>query len=915
MRIKFLVAIILASLPQFAISGGLPPAEALLHMKPAVGFRVDLVACEPEIRQPVTMSFDSRGRLWVIQYLQYPNPAGLKAVKADQYLRTTYDRVPEPPPKGPRGADRITICEDTDGDGRMDKFKDFVVGLNLASGMALAPDGVYVLQAPYLLFYPDRNHDDIPDGNPEVLLTGFGMEDAHAVANSLIWGPDGWLYGAQGSTVTANIRGITFQQGVWRYHPRTRRFELFAEGGGNIWGLDFDRHGNLFAGTNWGGFAMMHVVQGGYYVKGFEKHGPLHNPYAFGYFDHVPYKDFRGGHVTCGGIIYQGGAFPKEFDGAYIAANLLSNAIHWHKLIPYKSTFKAEFGGELLTTDDICFRPIDCTVGPDGALYVADWYDKRANHVDPVDDWDKSTGRIYRVAPIRSRKSNSNGSGFPTETEGHHSFGIKVYGDDLGLLQSDPGIPKKMHQLAVRETDPNARCQFAATARRLPVSVCRRVLSGLLKHEEDADDPFIPLMIWWAFEAKINEDRLNAIGIFSDTGIWNNRIVREHLIERVARRFAAAGTADDWQSCAAFLLLAPSPADRDRIWSGVELGTVGRSFQKTPQAMAQIFDQDMLRSPQSSIMTRLALRFQRPGAFERLSKTLAADQTPDAEKQVVIAALAQMNSPATLAILNSALDFKLSESTRIKLISSLERSGDPGIATRLLDEFMRGSSKLRGQAIASLLARPSWAMQLLDAIDVGAIPQSAISDAGLQKLAGFRDAALTARVEKRWGKIKPPSPGEVKARIHGVCVTVRMAKGDRERGHGLFKENCGNCHKLFGEGNAVGPELTGLDRRNLDFLVSNVVEPSAIIRKEFTAHIVSTTDGRVLTGLIAEQSADAVTLLDAKNQKIVLPRSEIESIRASEVSLMPEKLLDKFDHQQLRDLFAYLQSDVPPMKK
>src|SRR6185436_15713404 len=147
------------------------------------------------------------------------------------YLRTRYDRLPDPPPTGPKGEDRISILEDTNGDGRADTTKVFISDLNLASGMALGYGGVFVVQPPYLLFYADRDGDDIPDGPPRVLLTGFGMEDAHAFANSLTWGPDGWLYGAQGSTVTANIRGIGFQQGIWRYHFRTDRFELFAEGG------------------------------------------------------------------------------------------------------------------------------------------------------------------------------------------------------------------------------------------------------------------------------------------------------------------------------------------------------------------------------------------------------------------------------------------------------------------------------------------------------------------------------------------------------------------------------------------------------------------------------------------------------------------------------------------------------------
>ena len=218
-----------------------PPRDALKTFTIADGLEMRLVASEPLIRQPLSISFDDRGRMWLLQYIQYPNPEGLKPVAVDEYLRTKYDRRPDPPPKGPRGHDIIAILEDTNGDGVMDRARPFLTGLNLASGMALGYGGVFVVQPPYLLFYRDANGDDIPDGDPEVLLTGFGMEDAHAFANSLTWGPDGWLYGAQGSTVTANIRGIEFQQGIWRYHPRTKEFELFAEGGGNTWGIDFDR--------------------------------------------------------------------------------------------------------------------------------------------------------------------------------------------------------------------------------------------------------------------------------------------------------------------------------------------------------------------------------------------------------------------------------------------------------------------------------------------------------------------------------------------------------------------------------------------------------------------------------------------------------------------------------------------------
>src|SRR4051812_370841 len=377
--------------PQGARPQGHPPAEAAGKMTPADGFAVRLVAAEPEVRQPVAIDFDDRGRLWVIQYLQYPNPEGLKRVKVDRYSRTVYDRLPEPPPRGPKGDDRLTILLG-------DKTRDFVSGLNLASGFAFGHGGVFVLQAPYLLFYPDRDGDDVPDDDPDVLLEGFGIQDAHSVANSLTWGPDGWLYGCQGSTVTARVRGIEFQQGVWRYHPLTRRFELFCEGGGNSWGLDFDRAGNLLYSTNHGGFVLLHGVQGGYYWKSFGKHGPLHNPHAYGYFDHAAHENFTGGHVTVGGLVYRGDALPARFRDRYVGADLLGHNVYWHEIIAAGSTFRTRHSGTLLRSNDTWFAPSDVVAGPDGAVYVADWHDKRTAHPDPDADWDRSNGRIYRIA-------------------------------------------------------------------------------------------------------------------------------------------------------------------------------------------------------------------------------------------------------------------------------------------------------------------------------------------------------------------------------------------------------------------------------------------------------------------------------------------------------------------------------------
>ncbi len=379
---------------------GYPPDQAAAKMTVAEGLEVNLVASEPDVTQCILVKCDDRGRLWTIQYLQYPNPAGLERVKVDRYSRTVYDRVPKPPPHGPRGADKITILTDTDRDGRADQFHDFVDGLNLTTGLAFGHGGVYVIQVPYLLFYPDRDRDDVPDSEPQVLLSGFGMEDAQSLANHLTWGPDGWLYGLNGSTTTCNIRGIEFQQGAWRYHPLTDQFELFCEGGGNLYGLTFDDNGEMYYCSNAGLFVQ--AVQGGYYYKSFDKHGPLHNPYAYHWFGQTEYDQTPLGPPT-GGTIYLGDTFPAHFRGRFVSGNFLNHTASWWTLVPDGRKVRAKFEGILVDSHDTWFGATDLCLGPGGEMYFSDFHDARNSHPDPDAAWDRTNGRIYRLAAAGTR--------------------------------------------------------------------------------------------------------------------------------------------------------------------------------------------------------------------------------------------------------------------------------------------------------------------------------------------------------------------------------------------------------------------------------------------------------------------------------------------------------------------------------
>ena len=378
------------------------PEDAVKGFSYPADLAFELVLSEPEIIQPLQVSFDHRGRLWVVQYHQYPYPEGLKITSMDNHTRVQFDKVPAAPPEGARGADKITFFEDTDGDGKYDKATDAIAGLNIATGVALGRDKVWVLNPPYLLAYPDSDGDGIPNGEPEIHLEGFGLEDTHAVANSLTWGPDGWLYGAQGSTTTAKInsavsQNVSFQgQAIWRYHPESLVFEVFSEGGGNnAFNVEIDSKGRIFSGSNGYGRGP-YYKQGAYYIKSWGKHGPLTNPYAFGYLPNMPLEGEKK-RFTHSLIKYEGGVLPEKYHDKMFALNPLHNFVQLTGFRESGSSFKNVDEEIVLATDDKWFRPVDVKLGPDGAIYICDWYDSRLSHVDPRDTWHKSSGRIYRL--------------------------------------------------------------------------------------------------------------------------------------------------------------------------------------------------------------------------------------------------------------------------------------------------------------------------------------------------------------------------------------------------------------------------------------------------------------------------------------------------------------------------------------
>lgn len=366
--------------------------QAVAKMTVPDGFEVKLFAAEPDITQPMAFCWDDRGRLWVAENRDYE--ARQKGFSAS-------------------GDSRIVILEDTDGDGRMDTRKVFLEGIPFPAAIAVGFDGLWLGAPPNLLFVPDRDRDDRADADIEVRLTGWGIQDRHETLNSLMWGPDGWLYGCQGYATRSNVgkpadggrvfkAGETFPEnlavrnpqyidgGVWRYHPTKDRFEVVAHGFSNPWGLDFDDHGQMFI-TACVIPHLWHVIPGGIYHRQGGKHI---NPHV--YADLTTIADHRHKSAHGGARIYLADEFPRAYRNRIFMANIHEHALLTDVLEPKGSGFIGRHGDDALLANDPQWVGFSVELGPDGAVYLLDWHDA---DICGVQVNSKDTGRIYRFAP------------------------------------------------------------------------------------------------------------------------------------------------------------------------------------------------------------------------------------------------------------------------------------------------------------------------------------------------------------------------------------------------------------------------------------------------------------------------------------------------------------------------------------
>jgi putative membrane-bound dehydrogenase-like protein len=357
-----------------ATTQSVPAAAAAKKMTLPPGFSAQVVAAEPDVVQPIAYAIDDRGRLWVVENTNYPDCPGV--------------------PK-----DKILIFEDTNGDGKADKRTVFFDKLTFASGIALGHGGVWIGAPPNLLFIPMKDGEDHPAGEPQVVLDGWGNEDTHETLNDFTWGPDGWLYGTQG-VYTNSLVGkpgtpsdgrVPINAGVWRYHPTKKIFELYAEGASNQWGVDWDDWGQAYFEA----CVISHMwqcIQGARYHR---QSGSHFN--KFTYEDIQTIADFEyEKRAYCGAMIYLGGQWPQEFRNTFFFHDIHMNKLRNEKLVRAGSGMKAEKYMDFMYSNDPWYRGLSPQYGPDGSVFVNDWYDKVPCHQQRVFT-DRSNGRLYKL--------------------------------------------------------------------------------------------------------------------------------------------------------------------------------------------------------------------------------------------------------------------------------------------------------------------------------------------------------------------------------------------------------------------------------------------------------------------------------------------------------------------------------------
>ena len=944
----------------------LTPDKAVESMTLLDGFKVDAWASEPMMTQPMAFAWDDRGRLWIAENRDYESRGTGFSASGDSRILiledTDRDGVADSRKVFLEGiAFPAAIAIGFDG-----------LFLGAPPHLLFVPDRDHDDVADMddieirLTGWGIRDRHETINSlhwGPDGWL--YGLE-GFATPSKIRKPTEAARLYRHNDPFPADLlehEGVDIDGGVWRYHPTKARFEVVAHGFSNPWGIDYDAKGQLFISACVIPHAF-HVIPGGIYHRQGGRH---FNPYV--YSDIQTIVDHRHRSAHGGARVYQSDAFPEEHRGRLFMANIHEHAVLTDVLERQGSGYVASHGDDFLLANNAQWIGFSIEIGPDGAVYVLDWHDA---DICGKDVHDKDTGRVFRISPTNSQAENFEGryddlaamsderlAEFQLSESDWHARRARVilqhratqraiepaaagrlqsiYQNETnpdfrlramwslhvtGLLEAaeleeslqdgdeyvrawavqlltEDGMPSaaalnRFAEMAREDESPAVRKYLAAALQRLDQDARWDIAEGLVARAEDAEDHNIPKLIWFGIEPLVEADPDRALALAGGSEI-------PMAVEHIARR---AVDADELETLIAHL--PEYPAVQVDLLEGMRAGLEGRTDIEPPANWADVYPRLQRRAQTASLALEISGLFGDAEATRQMLVALNDASASIDQRRSAISGLAARQQEELIEMLPALLD---EPALRIDAIRAIAAYDAEPLGETLLQRYESFDAAERQEAVQTMASRSVYGWQLTEALKSETLTKADVPAYIARQL---RRVVGNGFVEV-WGPIDDISADKAAlyTRYTALLTDEAIAGADAQNGREVYVRTCGACHTMYGEGGTLGPDITGSNRGNLDYLLSNILSPSEVIQDDYRAVVVTTHDGRTYLGNVAAENDRQLTLRVVGQDAVVINKSDIESREVTPASMMPEGLLGPLSDDEVLNLIAYLQSEEP----
>lgn len=754
--------------------------------------------------------------------------------------------------------------------------------------------------------------------------------------------------------------GVDINGGVWRYHPTKRKFEVVAHGFSNPWGIDYDAKGQLFI-TACVIPHLWHVVPGGIYHR---QGGQHFNPYVYNDIKTIADHSHRSAHG--GARIYLSDAFPSSERGKIFMANIHEHGILSDELVPKGSGFSGKHSDDFLMANNAQWVGFSMEIGPEGGMYILDWHDADICGSDVLNS---ETGRIFRVMPKNSLAENWKGryddlnklsdaelAALQTSKSEWHArrarvilqsraatgkisqdavaklnalyqskdnadnrlramWALKVTDNlsDAALKQAlsdadthvrawaiqflcedaQPAtdVTGQFAQMAVSDPSPVVRLYLASALQRLDSNAKWAIAKGLLTHAEDAQDHNLPKLIWFGIEPLVKDNAAKALELAAGSKV-------PMVTQFIARRLVDADQINTLVATAG-----KSTSNRVDILTGMRDGLEGRTDIKTPENWNAVYTKlKQADKPTAQLAADLGRHFGDTESAKTALATLKNKSAALAGRKKALQALAARQRPELAAELPALLS---DNALRLEAIRAVAGYDSEPLARQLIEAYPKFNTQEKSEAVQTLASRPKSGWLLTQAISKNVIPKKDVPTYVARQL---RRVVGSGFVEV-WGPIDHVAFDEKAYKKYRTLLSDKaVADASKAQGRLVFQRTCAPCHKLYGEGGIIGPELTGSNRANLDYLLGNILDPSGEIQDDYKMVVITTRDGRTYVGNVAKETDRQLTLRIVGQDAVLINKSDIQTREVTPSSMMPTGLLDNLSEKEVTELIAYLRT-------